>query len=150
MLQQERVAGERRVRSVALINKLVEARTEMLTVYGQLASKRPLTDNPAVPPLLQRFCQTLVDYTAHAHFQLYRHFAENRERRGAILEVVEGMYPRILDSTQVILDFNDKYDCEDHCELVTTLGEDLSKLGEMMADRIELEDRLIAAFTQGR
>ncbi len=64
--------------------------------------------------------------------------------------MAEDIYPRILDSTQIILDFNDKYDCEDHCEVVTTLGGDLSKLGEVLADRIELEDRLIAAFTQGR
>lgn len=147
MLQEQRVTGDRRVRSSNLIRKLMETRTEMLSIYSELIGKRPFVDDPSVPTLLQRFCQCLVDYTAQAHFQLYRHFAENRERRLAVISVAEEIYPRVLEITQAILDFNDKYDCEDHCEVLTSLREDLSVLGEQLADRIELEDRLIAALT---
>lgn len=149
MLQEQRVTGDRRTRSSNLIRKLVDARTEMLTLYGELIGKRPFAGDPSVPHLLQRFCQALVDYTAQAHFQLYRHFAENRERRVAVIGVAEQIYPRVLEITQSILDFNDKYDCEDHCEAVNTLREDLSVLGEQLAHRIELEDRLIAVLTGG-
>ena len=53
------------------------------------------------------------------------------------------IYPRISDITQSILDFNDKYDCEDHCSNLAELAKDLSNLGELLADRIELEDQLI-------
>ena len=60
------------------------------------------------------------------------------------------IYPRISDITQSILDFNDKYDCEDHCNNMTELAQDLSKLGEMLADRIELEDRLIKVMRAPR
>src|SRR3569833_1393739 len=147
MLQEQRVTGDRRARSSNLIRKLVDARTEMLALYGELIGKRPFTADPSVPALVQRFCQSLVDYTAQAHFQLYRHFAENRERRVAVVGVAEEIYPRVLEITQSILDFNDKYDCEDHCEILSSLREDLSVLGEQLADRIELEDRLIAALT---
>ena len=149
MLEQHLVTGDRRVRSTNLVNKIVDARTEMLTLLSQLVNKRPFildSIDATVPNLLQQFCQSLVDYTAHAHFQLYRHFAENRERRVSVSAVADQIYPQILTITQSILDFNEKYDCEDHCESLSALDEDLSRLGEQLADRIELEDRLIAVF----
>jgi regulator of sigma D len=149
MLEQQQPITERRVRSVSVVNKIMDARTEMLALYTELAAMRPFRGE-TVPALLQRFCQSLVDYTAHAHFQLYRHFAENRERRAAISAVADQIYPRILDITQAVLDFNDKYDCEDHCEGLSALDRDLSALGEQLADRIELEDRLIAVFSAHR
>ena len=143
--QTEKPRIERR-RSTMLINKLVASRTEMLALYSQLASMKPMAKNPNVPPVLQEFCQDLVDYAANAHFQLYRYFAENNERRKEIYDVADNIYPRIMEITNIILDFNDKYDCGDHCELLDTLEADLSQLGERLADRIELEDQLIAAF----
>jgi len=148
--QQQSVRVERRVRSANVVNKIVEARTEMLALYSQLAAKRPFLNDSAIPPLLQQFCQSLVDYTAHAHFQLYRHFAEKRERRVSVSTIADQIYPQILTITQAILNFNEKYDCEDHCEGLSNLDQDLSQLGEQLADRIELEDRLIAVFTPRR
>ena len=150
MLEQQPVTVERRVRSANLVNKIVEARTEMLSLYSQLAAKRPFLNDSAIPSLLQQFCQSLVDYTAHAHFQLYRHFAEKRERRVSVSTIADQIYPQILTITQAILNFNEKYDCEDHCEGLSNLDQDLSELGEQLADRIELEDRLIAVFTPRR
>jgi regulator of sigma D len=150
MLEQQVVTGDRRVRSTNQINKIVDARTEMLSLFSELAAKRPFAADIAVPSLLQQFCQSLVDYTAHAHFQLYRHFAENRERRVSVSKVADVIYPKILTITQAILDFNEKYDCEDHCEGLSNLDNDLSELGEHLADRIELEDKLIAVFASGR
>jgi len=46
------------------------------------------------------------------------------------------------------LDFNDKYDCEDHCTVLDTLSRDLSRLGEEIAQRIELEDKLLTAMAR--
>ena len=150
MLEQQVVTGERRVRSVSQINKIVDARTEMLALFSELIAKRPFVTDSSVPTLLQQFCQALVDYTAHAHFQLYRHFAEKRERRVPVSKVADEIYPEILTITQGILDFNEKYDCEDHCESLSHLDRDLSTLGEQLADRIELEDKLIAVFASGK
>lgn len=149
--QQQQMPVERRVRSAGVVKKVVELRGELLARYNELVAQRPFSKRDgAVPLLLQRFCQDLVDYTATAHFQLYRHFAENRERRKAVVDVADRIYPRILDITESILDFNDKYDCEDHCGDLRDLSGDLSRLGELLADRIELEDELIEAFSGGR
>ncbi len=142
----EKPQTDRRGRSLVMINKLVDSRTKMLALYSQLARQKPYVGNAEVPPLLEEFCQALVDYAANAHFQLYRYFAEKNERRHEIHVVAEDIYPNILDITNKVLDFNDKYDCGDHCIQFDALEHDLSDVGELLADRIELEDKLIAAF----
>ena len=144
--QIEQVGTERRARSLNMIKKLVDSRTEMLTLYSQLARLKPFHDDPDVESFLEEFCQSLVDYAANAHFQLYRHFAENNERRQEIFKVADDIYPQIMSSTNRILDFNDKYDCGGATVQLNGLESDLSRLGEQLADRIELEDRLISAF----
>lgn len=142
----ERAQTDRRGRSLVMINKLVVSRTEMLALYAQLAGQKPFVGNPQVPEMLEEFCQALVDYAANAHFQLYRYFAEKNERRQEIYTVAERIYPNILEITNKVLDFNDKYDCDGHCAEFSELERDLSRIGEILADRIELEDKLIIAF----
>ncbi len=142
----EASSTDKRGRSLVMIDRLVESRTEMLSIYSNLANMKPLNSNADAPMLLQEFCEALVDYAANAHFQLYRYFAEGKERRQQILDIADRIYPRILEITNIVLDFNDKYDCGDHCSALNELEADLSQLGEYLADRIELEDKLIAAF----
>lgn len=137
------VPVERRARSQEDIGKLVESRNETLSLLSFLASKQPFVGNHDTQVLLQNFCESLIDYTASAHFQLYRHIDEEKERRAPVQKLAGEIYPRISDITQSILDFNDKYDCEDHCSNLAELAKDLSNLGELLADRIELEDQLI-------
>jgi regulator of sigma D len=141
---------ERRARSHREIGALVETRTDTLSLLGELASKQPFKPEHDTQLLLQNFCESLIDYTATAHFQLYRHIDENKERREPVLKIADSIYPRISEITQSILDFNDKYDCEDHCTNLSELADDLSKLGEYLADRIELEDRLIGVLCAPR
>lgn len=144
MALEKRPSPERRTRSLTMIRKLVRSRTEMLSLYNDLAKKKPFVDADESSELLGDFCSALVDYTANAHFQLYRFFAENRERRSDVFEVADRIYPRIVDITQTILDFNDKYDTEDQRRTqLSHLMEDLSSLGEHLAERIELEDQLV-------
>ena len=135
---------ERRNRSRDLIKAMVSARKDTLSLYSRLGELQPNGSNTAaVFDLLQRFCQSLIDYTARAHFQLYRHVEEKTERRTEVLDIAERIYPRISELTQAIVEFNDKYDCEAHTDNLRDLSEDLSNLGLALADRITLEDQLI-------
>ena len=138
---------ERRSESYRQLNTLVATRTNTLALFTKLASVKPFKPDQPTQTLLQEFCESLIDYTATAHFQLYRYIDEKKERRQPILNVAGEIYPRIIDITQKVLDFNDKYDCEDHCENLQGLANDLSELGVLLADRIELEDRLISVLT---
>lgn len=148
MTPDKAVIKDRRGQSRQKIQSLVAARTATLTLYAKLADMKPFPDKLEAQKLVQRFCQALVDYTAGAHFILYRYIDEKTERRRPVLDVADQIYPRIVDITQYILDFNDKYDCEDHCDSLGSLAGDLSKLGEALADRIELEDSLIAVLQE--
>jgi len=150
MVSTQRVAVERRADSHAKLRTLLETRTETLTLYSQLAGMRPYQSNGKVIQVLQEFCGTLVDYTASAHFQLYRYIEEDAERRTGVKELATKIYPDIAASTRFILDFNEKYDCEEHCKNLSNLDQDLSRLGEVLADRITLEDQVISTLSAVR
>jgi regulator of sigma D len=96
---------------------------------------------------LRRFCEALIDYTASAHFQLYRYLADNRERRQSVLAIADELYPKIVETTDQILRFNDKYESMSIDNSIEFLAVDLSNLGECIADRIQLEDQVISAMT---
>ncbi len=144
----KQAAAERRGRSQDLMTKLVIERTQMLVLFCRLAGIESYSpENRPVQELLQEFCQILVDYIAAGHFALYERIIEGTERRREIVGLAESLYPRIAQTTDVALDFNDKYDCEEHCRVLDGLPQELSHLGEQIAARIELEDQLLGALT---
>ena len=59
-------------------------------------------------------------------------------------ELAAQLYPKITLTTEIALDFNDKYDTDEHCvEAMNELTDNLSKLGEVLVSRFDLEDQLI-------
>lgn len=145
------VGTERRGRSREKLATLVKTRSETLSLYSELANQRPFEADEIVSEALQEFCQALIDYAASAHFQLYRYIADRLERRGPVLDVADQVYPRIVQTTDSILRFNDRYETADllngSAELLERLDADLSRLGETLAERIQLEDKVISAMT---
>lgn len=140
---------ERRSSSQEVIQKLMAERAEMLLLYCQIAGLDPYGKNSRgkhALDLLQKFCQVLVDYIAAGHFSLYERVVNGTERRQRIAGLADQLYPRIADTTEAALDFNDKYDCGDHCQIAASFDDDLSRLGEELATRIELEDKLLSNF----
>ncbi len=143
--------AERRGQSYHLIDELMALRTEMLAQYSMLGAARPFEKDAETITAIQDFCQALVDYTADAHFSLYRFISEGKERRSRVLSVANEIYPKISETTGIIIAFNDKYDNQKHCEeSLGMLEQDLSYIGEILADRIENEDSLIAALRSDR
>ena len=147
----DQATQERRAGTQKMLAKLHAERTEMLVLFCRVAGLQTAPDdgnskkgdNKSVQMLLQEFCQILVDYIATAHFSVYERIASGTERRRTVADLAEKLYPNIAETTQIALDFNDKYDCEDHCSNLHHLQNDLSKLGEVLAQRIELEDQII-------
>ncbi|HFD91757.1 MAG TPA: Rsd/AlgQ family anti-sigma factor [Gammaproteobacteria bacterium] len=146
----ENVFQERRSASLNLIRELVDVRSSVLSLYGDLAANHSNGDDQDVIDMLENFCQALIDYTADAHFRLYRYIDEKKERRHQVVAVADKVYPDIVTTTQKILDFNEKYDFDGQEPDLGDLKTDLSLLGECLADRIELEDQVINAMKQGR
>jgi len=143
---------ERRARMTHTIDSLIKLRQEMVVSYCQLSGvssfeKRDVEQHSIEPDKLRNFCQVMVDYTAMGHFEVYQRIIEGNERRSAVREVAADVYPAIAETTDYLVDFNDKYDAFDgSSEDVKMLGKDLSRLGEVIAVRGELEDQLLAAL----
>jgi len=146
----DNVFEERRAASHDLIQELVDVRTRMLSLYSDLAAQQPFDDTDSIAELLEQFCQMLIDYTADAHFRLYRYIDEGKERRHSVLDIADKIYPTIATTTQSILDFNDKYDFDSDMPKLESLEQDLSQLGECIAERIEKEDEVISVMRRGR
>ncbi len=137
---------DRRKKSREKLDALVQSRTQTLSLLTDLAGRQPFTADPEIERALRRFCEALIDYTASAHFQLYRYLADKHERRQPVLAIADRIYPRIIETTDVILRFNDKYEAMSIDNSVEFLAVDLSSLGECLADRIQLEDNIIDAL----
>lgn len=139
--------NESYVESRKNMDSLLGARKETLSLYSELAGLRPFKEEDGVAVVLQEFCETLMDYTASAHFQLYRFLEDGSERRENVKNVAEKIYPNISDTTEQFLDFNDKYEADQKGQHFMSLDNDLSSLGEILADRIVYEDQVISAFS---
>jgi regulator of sigma D len=139
---------DRRRQTKTAIDRLLEERQEVLVCYEQVAGIQPYNEKNKNPQLLQKFSQLLMDYIAAGHFGLYQRITEGSERRRKVLEVAEKIYPSIAKTTEKALDFNDVYDKADESEAFNAVSDRLSDLGEVLAHRIELEDKLITAMMQ--
>jgi regulator of sigma D len=142
----EKISAEenRRTRQSHTINNLLHERQQVLVSMCELAE----LESGDVPPdtvihNLRGFNQQLVDYTALGHFEIYERIIDGKERRGNIKMVADRVYPSISGTTQVFVEFNDKYDGVDEPESLGNLYSDLSSIGEAMAERIESEDVLL-------
>ena len=140
------IVEERRIQSRRIIESLVASRTETLAQYKHVMSYQPFEMSDTLQEVLEDFCESMVDYTAKAHFNLYSYLDDKKERRGSVLNIADSVYPKLVDNTQKVLDFHDKYssdvshlECEklEHC---------LNGVGELLADRINLEDDVINAI----
>ncbi len=141
-------AEERRTRTQEMVNNWLSERQEMLVLYCKLAGIEAFDPDKPEKQLLKDFCQLLVDYVAYGHFEVYDRITAGDERRSEVARVAKEAYPTIAAITEKVVAFNDKYDLSDHVQPLDDLNDDLSDLGEALALRIELEDKLVKALLQ--
>lgn len=143
---------DRRERLHNTISSLVKLRQDVVVSYCRLSGvssfeRRDVEDHLVQAAQLRNFCQIMVDYTAMGHFEVYQRIIEGKERRQAVKDVAAEVYPAIAETTDYLVDFNDKYDSFDgSADDVEMLAGDLSRLGEIIAVRGELEDQILTAL----
>jgi len=145
---------ERRERLAHTISSLIKLRQNVVVAYCKLSGvssfeAREAETHTVDPDQLRRFCQIMVDYTAMGHFEVYQRIIEGKERRKAVKEKAREVYPAIAETTDYLVDFNDKYDAfEGTADEVQQLQGDLARLGQIISVRGELEDQILAALEQ--
>ncbi len=138
-----------RPRSRKLIEDMLQERQQMLVLLWELSKLDLRRPDESTRQTLEDFQEILVDYIAAAHFGLYQRIAEGNERRQAVLDIAREIYPRIARSTEIAVEFTEKYASPDASTVTNKLADDLSLLAEELTSRIELEDRLILAMVGG-
>lgn len=125
------------------IKHWLEARRELLVTFCQLTSIKDFHDDDLTQgKQLQMFCQQLVDYISEGHFEIFEQLIDEGHLFNDAEALASGkkLLPAIYSLTDLILDFNDKYLATDD---LSTLATDLSALGETLAQRFEIEDRMV-------
>ncbi|MBV1916013.1 MAG: sigma D regulator [Pseudomonadales bacterium] len=129
-----------------LIERWLNERQELILLYVAIDGLRQFT--PKGTPIgvkVQAFCQVLMDYVSAGHFEVYdRLISETKGGRAGTDKMLLGFLSGIQRSTDMAITFNEIYDSDQHCdEELMSLPEDLSKLGELLAERFDLEDQLV-------
>jgi regulator of sigma D len=106
------------------------------------------TYTPKSTPLkikLNAFCQILVDYVSAGHFEVYQRLLEEAALHGIDATIhLDNYLPIIHESTDLAIQFNDKFDAIEDLEASQQeLCDDMSVLAEYMEERFEAEDAMI-------
>jgi len=131
-----------------IISELLNERQELLVLFCRLMGMEPFASHRPALDRLAQFCQTLVDYAGLAHFELFEKLIDDASDQPPVRARAKELYQPLVDNTQLVVAFNDKYDGVDHEMELESLAEDLSELGEVLAARFEIEDALITLVRQ--
>ena len=132
-----------RPRTAKLIEDMLKQRKRMLVLLAELSMRK---SDASATHALREFLEVLIDYIAAGHFGLYARISEGTERRQAVVDTAREIHPRIAATTDVAMEFTEKYEKVEGAGAQPALAVDLSKLGEEITTRIELEDKLIMAM----
>ncbi|MDQ7048887.1 MAG: sigma D regulator [Enterobacterales bacterium] len=131
-------------RTSAIDNWLAE-RSQVIVMYCKLSGYRNQTKLPETEQI-NGFCDILIDYVSAGHFEVYQQIVKDCDVNGASsIDLLNELYPSITKTTDVVVDFNEKYSkmlASDN-EMMERFDRDLSQLGEAIARRVDLEDGLI-------
>ncbi|WP_065204646.1 Rsd/AlgQ family anti-sigma factor [Shewanella woodyi] len=147
MLKQLEKAEQRWGGANTLIDHWLNNRRKLLINYCKIAGIPPYDSTekslPAIT-LVKEFCDQLMDYVSEGHFEVYDQVVTACEKNGvSSKELAQKLVPRISETTDSALDFNDKYTELVDDKILFQLDKDLSSLGHAMETRFELEDKLL-------
>lgn len=138
--------------SVSAIDSWLDNRQQVIVSYCKLASLPPFESDRSTLPTqqqVQEFCQLLLDYLSAGHFEVYdRIVTESATKNNNNQQLAEQLYPKIAASTDLALEFNDKY--ADHLSTRQSgpFDLELSALGQALEERFSFEDELINTLHQ--
>ena len=133
------------------INDMIKARQELVLQYMKLLNlpvsaeeKNPAAQNYPSYEDITIFCEHLIDYVSHGHFDLYPKIIELIENAsGRSLSIAHRVLPKIEKTTEFLMRFNDRYAEDLNESKLRTLKQDLAAVGTCLEQRFKNEDRLI-------
>ncbi|MGR5178522.1 sigma D regulator [Vibrio parahaemolyticus] len=135
--------------SSEVIDHWLETRQALIVEYCKLGSLQPVHSHSNVVELpaatnISSFCDHLVDYISEGHFKIYDMVMDKWKATGfKTNDEIDATYAKIVLTTDPLLEFNDKYVQVSEDDELPQFEEDLSKAGEILELRFEVEDKLI-------
>lgn len=146
MLEKCKSAKERWGGVSEIIDSWLEERQALISLFVHLPEQHI---NEALNNRVQGFCQVLMDYLSSGHFEVYEQLLrEGSDFADGSLEEGQELLPKIQISTDIALDFNDDFSnlLDPTVQQIREFSERLSKLGESLEERFELEDTMISVL----
>ena len=129
-----------------LIDDMLKQRQQMLVSLWELTKLDLHQVDDSAKEMVNDFMTILVDYIAAGHFGLYQRITEGSERRSRVVETAKEIYPQIAATTEIAVNFSERFENTDEKVMNGHLAQELSRLAEQITTRIELEDQLIDAM----
>jgi regulator of sigma D len=120
------------------VSPWLQQRRDILIILNKLAGLLPYRLNNT-PIYLTNFFQLLIDYTCAGHLQIFTLLVKQNNNHKACL--AQRILHKINCTTNYIINFNYKFN-----KFKNISAHDIALLLEQFADRIELEDLLLAQF----
>lgn len=134
------------------INEMIHAREKLITLYFKLIAiqtnpnSKEEPNDPTIKELHQ-FCGILIDYLSRGHFELYPKILTIMEHVSSRrLTIARRLVPRILNTTEPLLEFSDKYSEITGNLPIDELRKDLGEIGQWLEIRFKHEDRMVIAL----
>jgi regulator of sigma D len=123
-----------------MITELKAERSQVWGLYCQIADMKSVFASSEIRPVLSNFLQLLIDYVSLGHFGMYEQLTKSGLPDD--LSYAGRIYPEFSRTTASAVFFSERYESGRANFRTDKLAQDLSILGENLAQRMELEDRL--------
>ncbi len=130
------------------INEMIKSRQNLVVAYMELLKKlhsnSSFVHSDELKEKLTSFCEDIIDYVSHGHFDLYpKIIALIENASGRSLSIAHRVLPRIEKTTDFLMRFSDRYSEASENEDYQGLVADLENVGSFLEQRFKNEDRLI-------
>lgn len=124
------------------IHSWLDARQKMMVGFNVLCLLKPfhLANQKELRRAIEEFCGDLIDYMSFGQFKIFEHLVHLAPSQPQKNNTMKHLLSNIFSSTIQGIEFHDKYMAQadySHFE------QDLSKLGEHLAHRLDWEDQLL-------
>lgn len=127
-----------------MIERWLEERQQLIVEFCAAGGVNENETEQELHQRVQKFCQTLVDYVCAGHFEVYYQLLrEAEEFKDGSDKIAQNLLPELNENTSIAMEFHDQFIETNDDTDTSELSQKLSKLGETLELRFEIEDRLI-------
>lgn len=124
------------------VKEWLDARQKMMVAFNQICMLRPLSNlsQTEAQRTIEHFCTEVIDYLSFGQFKVFENLTKIIPPDSKDARTVKILLSKIFSSTIQTIEFHDQYM---KVFSMDTIEEDLSKLGEQLAFRLDWEDQLL-------